>query len=165
VRRKVYLSLGSNLGDREANLRQAITGLEKLGSVTAVSSFYETEPVEVESEQPWFLNAAVCLETDLEADELLAAILALEQAMGRKREGVRSPRIIDIDILLFGDLNIHQPQLIVPHPGLERRRFVLEPLAQIAPDAVHPITKRIVKEMLNALPAAAGATRRWKAGK
>jgi 2-amino-4-hydroxy-6-hydroxymethyldihydropteridine diphosphokinase len=165
VRRKVYLSLGSNLGDREANLHQALAGLKKMGTVMAASGFYETEPVEVEGEQPWFLNAAVGLETDLEPDELLAATLAIEQAMGRRREGVRSPRTIDIDILLFGDLEIREPQLVVPHPGLERRRFVLAPLAEIAPDAIHPVTKRRVQEMLNALPATAGATRRWKAAK
>lgn len=165
MKRTVYLSLGSNLGDREANLRQAIAQLAKLGAILKVSSFYETEPVEVEQEQPWFLNAAAALETSLEPNELLTRILGIEQAMGRKRVGTRSPRTIDIDILLFGDLTIHQPQLVVPHPGLVRRRFVLEPLAEIAPEAVHPVSKRSMKEMLDALPAPVGVTRPWKAAK
>lgn len=163
--RKVYLSLGSNLGDREANLRQAIRRLQDLGRILAVSNFYETEPVEVKEEQPWFLNAAVCLETSLEPPEVLGATLALEQAMGRKRDKLKSARTIDIDILLFGELVINTSQLVVPHPGLERRRFVLEPLAEIAPDAVHPITKSSVREMLAALPAGSGAAHLWSARK
>jgi len=97
-----YLSLGSNIGDREANLRAAISRLNELGDVTAVSGFYETEPVEV-VDQPWFINCAVALATDLSAEELLAGVLTIERSMGRERTRPKGPRNIDIDILLFGD--------------------------------------------------------------
>lgn len=160
MRQMAYLSLGSNIGDRENNLRQAIARLREVGDVCAVSGFYETEPVEVDGEQPWFLNCAVCLETSLSPEELLAGTLKIEREMGRRREAVRSPRIIDIDILLFGDLVVDLPQLTIPHPGLSRRRFVLEPLAEIAPEARHPVSLLTVREMLESLTAVPGEVRR-----
>jgi 2-amino-4-hydroxy-6-hydroxymethyldihydropteridine diphosphokinase len=159
-----YLSLGSNLGDREAHLREAIHRLNGLGRVLTVSSVYETEPVEVAEEQPWFLNCAVALETDLGPEELLEAILSLEQAMGRRRTGPKAPRTIDIDIVFYSDLVLNLPDLTVPHPALHQRRFVLEPLAEIAPALLHPVFKRSVEDILAALPAGTGRVRKYHAG-
>jgi 2-amino-4-hydroxy-6-hydroxymethyldihydropteridine diphosphokinase len=150
MRKIVYLSLGSNLGDRTANLRQAIEKLSELGAVVAVSSFYETEPVEA-GPQPWFLNCAVRLDTEKMPRQLIAAILNLEQTMGRQRRKERAPRTIDIDILLFGSSIVELPALTIPHPRLHERRFVLEPLAEIAPDARHPVFKRPIRELRDAL--------------
>jgi 2-amino-4-hydroxy-6-hydroxymethyldihydropteridine diphosphokinase len=151
VKKTVYLSLGSNFGDREANLRNAIDKLKPIGNPVAVSSFYETEPVGVTS-QPWFLNCAVKLETEKMPRQLIAAILSLEQEMGRQRKQTKAPRTIDIDILLFGSSVIEIPSLTVPHARMHERRFVLEPLAEIAPDARHPVFKRTIRELRDALP-------------
>jgi 2-amino-4-hydroxy-6-hydroxymethyldihydropteridine diphosphokinase len=158
MKKTVYLGLGSNLGDRAANLAAAVEKLRALGDVTVVSEFYETEPIEV-ADQPWFLNAALALETELMPRQLMGRILALEQAMGRKRMQPKGPRLIDIDVLLFGSSVIETPQLTVPHPRMHERRFVLEPLAAIAPDARHPIFKRTVRELRDALPKDAGVVR------
>jgi len=148
----VYLSLGSNLGDREANLRNAIERLRGIGNPIAISSFYETEPIDVVS-QPWFLNCAVKLDTEKMPRQLITAILSLEQEMGRQRKQQKAPRTIDIDILLFGSSIIEIPSLTIPHPRMHERRFVLEPLAEIAPDARHPVFKRTIRELREALPA------------
>jgi 2-amino-4-hydroxy-6-hydroxymethyldihydropteridine diphosphokinase len=152
VHKIVYLSLGSNLGDRVANLRTALDELGELGTVDAVSSFYETEPVELAA-QPWFLNCAAKLDTEKMPRQLIAGILAIEQSMGRQRRQKNGPRIIDIDILLFGTSVIDAPSLTVPHPKLHERRFVLEPLVEIAPDVRHPVFKRTMRELRDALPA------------
>ena len=152
MHKTVYLSLGSNVGDRAANLQMAIEKLAELGSVTAVSSFYETEPVDT-GPQPWFLNCAVKLDTEKMPRQLIAAILNLEQTMGRQRREEKAPRTIDIDILLFGSSIVELPSLTIPHPRLHERRFVLEPLAEIAPDARHPVFKRSIRELREALPA------------
>jgi 2-amino-4-hydroxy-6-hydroxymethyldihydropteridine diphosphokinase len=146
-----YLSLGSNVGDRDVNLRSAIEQLSRVGRVVAVSLFYETEPMEVKA-QAWFLNCVVEVETEKSAAELLDALLSIERAMGRERVQAKGPRNIDIDILLLGDAVIDEKGLKVPHPAMHQRRFVLAPLAEIAPDAIHPVFKRSARELLEALP-------------
>ena len=149
-----YLSLGSNVGDREANLRGALARLAEVGCVRAVSSFYETEPVEFTA-QPWFLNCAVALETTRMPKQLLHALLQLELEMGRRRTQDKGPRTIDLDILLFGNAIVNTPGLTIPHPALAERRFVLEPLTEIAPEAVHPVLKKTIRELLDTLPPGA----------
>jgi 2-amino-4-hydroxy-6-hydroxymethyldihydropteridine diphosphokinase len=162
LKKTVYLSLGSNLGDRAGNLRQAVYRLSELGAVTAVSSLYETEPVEVELAQPWFLNCVVAIETELMPKQFLSRALAIEQELGRRRTEKKRPRTLDIDIVLFGNAVVDSPGLSIPHPAMHHRRFVLEPLVEIAPDVRHPILKRTAKELLNDLPATTGSTRRLK---
>jgi 2-amino-4-hydroxy-6-hydroxymethyldihydropteridine diphosphokinase len=149
---RVYLSLGSNVGERAAQLRDAIARLVAVGRVVAVSSFYETEPVEF-TEQPWFLNCAIELETEMRPQELMAAILRVEQRMGRKRLLDKGPRSIDIDILLFGDAIVDSDEVTIPHPAMHERRFVLEPLEEIAPEVRHPVLKKMIREMVADLPA------------
>lgn len=151
MRKTVYLSLGSNVGDREANLRAAREKLAAFCEVTAVSAYYETEPVEYLA-QPWFLNCAVAMTTDLMPRQLLAWLQKIEHAMGRKRTVAKGPRVIDLDILLFGSSVVDTPQLTIPHPAMHERRFVLEPMAEIAPDVRHPVFKRTMRELRDALP-------------
>jgi 2-amino-4-hydroxy-6-hydroxymethyldihydropteridine diphosphokinase len=146
----VYLSLGSNLCDREKNLRDAISRLGSEGRVISVSSFYETEPVDFVA-QPWFLNCAMALETELLPESLMAAVLRIEREMGRLRTQDKGPRTIDIDILLYGDLIVNSEHLTIPHPAMHQRRFVLEPLAEIAAEAKHPLLKQSLAELRDAL--------------
>src|SRR5690349_24316797 len=125
VRKLAYLSLGSNLGNREANLVAADERVHSLGTVQAVSSFYETEPVEFTA-QPWFLNCAVELNTEKMPRQLLNGVLGIEREMGRRRVREKGPRIIDIDILLFGNSMVEAKGLTIPHAAMHTRRFVLE---------------------------------------
>jgi 2-amino-4-hydroxy-6-hydroxymethyldihydropteridine diphosphokinase len=151
VQKLVYLSLGSNLGNREAHLRLAIIQLASVGEVVRESSLYETEPVE-RTAQPWFLNCAVEMKTEKMPRQLLAAILKIEEMMGRRRTQDKGPRMIDIDILLFGTSIVDMKGLSIPHPAMQQRRFVLQPMAELAPDLRHPVSKRTIRELLDALP-------------
>ncbi len=150
------IALGSNLksefGDREASLREAVRRIGALGEVRKVSSFYDTEPVGY-VEQPRFLNGALLLETDLEPRTLMRELLRVERAMGREREGAiaKGPRVIDLDLLLYGDWVLWAEELVLPHPRMEERRFVLEPLVEIAPEWMHPVLGVTVREMLAGL--------------
>jgi 2-amino-4-hydroxy-6-hydroxymethyldihydropteridine diphosphokinase len=146
-----YLSLGSNVGERQAQLRHALDRLKEVGRILAVSSFYETEPVEF-TEQRCFLNCAAAVETDLTPEELMASLLCIEEEMGRRRVQKKGPRIIDLDILFFGGTVVDSPELKIPHPAMHERRFVLEPLAEIAAEAIHPVLKKSVRELQAALP-------------
>jgi 2-amino-4-hydroxy-6-hydroxymethyldihydropteridine diphosphokinase len=147
----VYLSLGSNVGDREAHLREAQDRLGATGLVAIASSVYETAPVEF-TEQPWFLNCVIALETAQTPQQLMTSILKIEEAMGRRRLQKKGPRIIDIDILLFGDTVLNSQEVTIPHPAMHERRFVLEPLAEIAPEVRHPVLKKTILELRDALP-------------
>jgi 2-amino-4-hydroxy-6-hydroxymethyldihydropteridine diphosphokinase len=148
VKQMVYLSLGSNVGNRAKNLRDAIAALGKAGvQVVRVSSVYETQPVDY-LDQDWFLNMAVEAETELAELNLLQALRGIETQMGSEKLIAKGPRLIDMDILLYGDQVIDTPELQVPHPRMHLRRFVLEPLAEIAPSVRHPISRLSVREML-----------------
>ncbi len=148
MNRTVHIGLGSNLGDREHNLLDAIDALRRIDKarITAVSSLYDTAPVG--PAQPRFLNAVVELECDLTPQALLGILKQIERDLGRQPGGEWGPRKIDLDILLWGDLVVAEPMLQVPHVLLHERRFALEPLAELAPDARHPILEVSVREML-----------------
>jgi 2-amino-4-hydroxy-6-hydroxymethyldihydropteridine diphosphokinase len=161
VKKTVYVGLGSNLGDRQAHLRAAIGLLAHVGTVAATSTVYETEPVEA-PRQPWFLNCVLALETELMPRQLLSATQGIERQLGRHRKGLpKGPRVIDIDILLFGNSLVETASLKIPHPDMHRRRFVLEPLAEIAPDMRHPVLKQTIRELRDALPAGGEVVKRF----
>jgi 2-amino-4-hydroxy-6-hydroxymethyldihydropteridine diphosphokinase len=146
---KVAIALGSNVGDRAGHLQHAISRLRTLLDDVRVSRFYETAPVGTPGPQAPFLNLAVVGDTALSARGLLSALLAIEQERGRERPYAMAPRTLDLDLVLFGEATINEPDLVVPHPRFRERRFVLEPLAEIAPEMTDPATKKTVKELLN----------------
>ena len=154
-----YLSLGSNVGNREENLREAVKRLAELGVIDVESSLYETEPVDV-VDQPWFLNCVVRIATEKTAQELLDGVLNIERTMGRERTRPKGPRNIDIDILLFGEEQLDCPGLKIPHPGLTERLFVLEPMTEIAPEVRHPKLKITMRDLRNTLLATAPVVRK-----
>jgi 2-amino-4-hydroxy-6-hydroxymethyldihydropteridine diphosphokinase len=149
-----YVALGSNLGNRRAVLDAAICMIDSLPGTTVVarSTFRDTTPVDATPESPRFLNSAIAIETRLEPEELMRELLAIEHDLGRKRTERNAPRIIDLDLLLYEGRTFKTELLTLPHPRMGIRRFVLEPLAQIAPDLVHPETGRTILDMLEELP-------------
>jgi 2-amino-4-hydroxy-6-hydroxymethyldihydropteridine diphosphokinase len=148
----VYLSMGSNLGDRADNCRRAVDALDGVaGDVLVVSPLYRTSPVDFE-EQAWFVNGAVKLRSTLPPLRLLKVIKGIETAFGRKEGGIRfGPRILDLDIIFFDDAVIDVGDLVVPHPRLHQRGFVLQPLCDINPDIFHPVLNQTVKQLLDNL--------------
>lgn len=149
---RAYIGLGSNLGDREESLVRAIALLGSSPGIEVLrrAALYETEPVGVE-DQPWFLNTVVEVETALSPQELLRRLKGLEREMGRKDRGRWEPREIDLDLLLYGDLVLEEEGLVLPHPELHRRRFVLEPLCELAPELVHPRLGQPLRALLAGL--------------
>jgi 2-amino-4-hydroxy-6-hydroxymethyldihydropteridine diphosphokinase len=144
----VYLALGSNVGDRQGNLRRAVTLLRPAGvHVKKTSSLYETEPADF-LDQPWFLNAVLEAETKMSPLGLLRALRGIETTMGSKKAFAKGPRLIDLDILLYDDQIIETPELQIPHPRMLRRKFVLVPLVEISPDLRHPSWPAAAKELL-----------------
>lgn len=149
--KRTYLGLGSNLGDRETNLAEAreLLASERL-TVLRVSSIWETAPRDV-LDQPFFLNQVIEVDTDLFPRQLLDRAKHVEWTMGRLKTRDKGPRVIDVDILLYGSASVNAADLTIPHASMSERRFVLEPLAELVPDLRHPVSRRTIRELLNAV--------------
>src|SRR6478672_8464542 len=152
---RAYLALGSNLGDRQRSLDGAVRRLRAVPGLTVrrVSPYYETAPVGGPAGSEAYLNAVAEADTTLPPDQLLQTLLDIERQFGRVRSEPNAPRTLDLDLILYGDLVRHGPDPVVPHPRLHDRRFVLQPLADLVPDAVHPLIEKSVRELLDGLPA------------
>lgn len=150
---RAFLLAGTNMGERKANLDFALRSLSRGGNVRQVSSLFETEPVGYLT-QPWFLNQAIEMETGYTPRQLLALCQDIESSGGRVRTFQNAPRTLDLDILLYGECIIAEPDLVIPHPRMAERRFVLVPLAQIAPELVHPLLKKTIHSLLESCPDA-----------
>ena len=157
-RNAVAIALGSNLGDREANLAFGLSALPGFITNLVSSSWYDTAPVGVSPDQPRYLNGVVIGETALGARELLDRLLQIEQAAGRRRPSPMAPRTLDLDLILFGDKKIEEPGLTVPHPRFRERLFVLEPLAEVAPGWIDPATGKSISALLRERRAAPDAS-------
>ena len=141
------IALGANLGDRRAHLQYAVERLRALLDRMRVSTFIDSAPVDVDEPQPTYLNGVVVGETTLTARELLDALLAIEREQGRTRETLRAPRTLDLDVILYGTAVINEPGLEVPHPRFRQRRFVVDPLKEIAPDLIDPVTGKRIADL------------------
>jgi len=156
---RAFLGLGSNIGDREKNLKTSLSLLEGAElRIMKTSSLYHTEPVG-ELKQPWFMNAVVEVETTLSPEQLMHRCQQIEGKMGRNHLIPQGPRMIDLDILMYDQLTMDTPGLTVPHPRMHCRRFVLIPLLEIAPDAVHPLLKKSIRELLQDIPDSSAVKR------
>ena len=144
---KVFIALGSNIGNLEENLNKALKNLTKIGKVKKVSSFYKTKPQGF-LKQADFLNGVCLFETDLEPQELLKKLKEIEKEMGRKKTFKDGPRLIDLDIIYYDDIILNTPTLTIPHPRAHTRLFVMKGLAQIAPDFMHPLLQKTTKEII-----------------
>src|SRR5262245_12962718 len=151
---RIYLALGSNVGDRQRYLDDAILRLRAAPGLTVrrVSPYYETAPVGGPAESGAYLNAVAEADTLLEPEQVLQSLLDIERGFGRIRTEPNAPRTLDLDLILYGDLMRHGPDPVVPHPRMHERQFVLQPLADLAPDLIHPAIKKTVRELLDALP-------------
>jgi len=156
---ETYIALGSNLGDRMANLEAAIAALAPAVTLTRRSPVYETDPQYI-ADQPAFLNMVLCGDTNLDPESLLRHLKNIENGLGRTPTVRYGPRLIDLDILFFGERTFDSSDLVIPHPRLAERAFVLKPLSDVAPQAVHPVTGETVQQMLERL-ADAGSVRRY----
>lgn len=156
---RVFIGIGSNLGDRLATISRAIQDLGRLPRIRVVqmATLFETQPIGGPLPQPDFLNTVVEIDTDLPPLELLDRLQDLERSLGRQPSDIRwAPRAIDLDILLYDQCIMNDPRLTIPHVQLHRRRFALEPLAQLAPDVTHPVLHQTIRELLASLPPTAG---------
>ena len=147
---EAYIAFGSNIGDREANINRAFEVLKQKIKIIKTSSLYETKPMYLEN-QEWFLNGAAKVDTELKPKELLGFLKSTEKKLGRKEAGRNGPRIIDLDILFYGDQILNENDLHVPHPKIQERAFVLVPLAEIEPNLIHPVYKKSISKLLSEL--------------
>lgn len=142
----VYLGIGSNIGDKEANITQALRLISKICEVKKKSHLYHTEPIG-NTEQDWFLNCVVEIETDIDPKHLLSSFKSIERTLGRTKTTKNGPRTIDIDILFYGTRIVKTKNLVIPHPLLQERLFVLQPMMDLNPDFVHPVLQKPIQEL------------------